>query len=585
MAHPSKRALAVGLALAAGLALASAHAAPPAGDQMDEPPAEPDDDDEAVLEFHLNPVEDLQIAIWLEDSEGNFLKDVFVTQATGKLGIGNRPGLPLFLSSWRAPYGPREMVLPIWAHRRGKTYPKIIFYDPNINNHTSLGFHEISSSAESYFCRPLTPTEDDAIVDTMTCPSPATFNSDKGKFFPDSPPSLYPPRNDLTSVTSKDSQDIASFSELNDLDAVSRATPKAGPYMLAHRVRRGDLPEGPVVAWIEVSLERDENSQWDFDREEDHWVDPKLPAYGREFLGQPAIVYRVEFDPGKKGYAAVSEYSGYADLHGKTGDLSPPDATISQSGGSGADRLRMHDKFGVTGRFGVYSHGWYAGGGDGDGDGDGGGGGGCPNLTLPPVEQLHLEAVGFDQVRASFRLPSVPAGVTLANIYAHWVTPETDDFQVSQAKDVSGIPRLCRDPDEIGCLSASPGDEISVTIDQLFGNYTYSIGITYDDTCTNRSEVAFGDVTTPVQPFQTIDGACFIATAAWGAGWTEELRALRWFRDAIMIDTPIARDLVVYYYAYGPVLAKMIREVPAARAVARLLLRPVADLALAAVRP
>ena len=121
------------------------------------------------LEFHFKPVANLQIAIWLEDEDGNFVRDVFVTQATGKLGIGNRPGLWDFLSSWRAPYGPRPMVLPVWAHRRGKTYPKLVFFDDNPNDQTSLGWHENSSSAEPYFCRPLTPDEHETIsTDTMT---------------------------------------------------------------------------------------------------------------------------------------------------------------------------------------------------------------------------------------------------------------------------------------------------------------------------------------------------------------------------------------------------------------------------------
>lgn len=579
MAYPLRKIalLAVGL----GLTIASADAAPPAetaGYEPATPAAEPSEDDEALLEFHFNPVADLQIAIWLEDTQGNFLADVFVTQATGKLGIGNRPGLPLFVSSWRAPYGPRESVLPIWAHRRGKTYPKIIFHDKNTSNHTSLGFHESSSSPETYFCRPLTPTEDDAIVDTMTCPSPATFQSDKGEFGEGLAPSVYPPRNDLTSFEEGDDAEvIKTYADLNDLDAVTRATPQPGAYMLGHRIRRGDVPDGPLVAWIEVSRERDENPDWEFDRANDHWVDPKLPAYGREFLGQPAVVYRVEFDPALEGFTTVTEYAGYADWDGATGTLHPPDSTISQSGGSGADRLQVFDKFGMTGRFGVYSHGWGAmGSGDGDGDGDGDGGGGCINADLPPVEDLRLTPIAFDQVRATFRLPAVPKKVELANLYAYWITPETNDFQTSAAKEAVGIPRLCRDPNEIDCIHAVPGDEVSVDITQLFGNYTYTIGITYDDTCTNQSAVAFADVTTPVQPFQTIDTACFVATAAWGAGWTEELRALRWFRDAFMVRQPIARDLVRYYYAYGPVLAELIREVPAARAASRMLLRPIA---------
>ncbi len=587
MAYAPRNIWLVGLGLA--LAVPPASAAPPTGGEIDDPAsapeaAEPSDDDEALLEFHFNPVADLQIAIWLEDADGNYLQDVLVTQATGKLGIANRPGLPLFVSSWRAPYGPREMVLPIWAHRRGKTYPKIIFHDANTNNHTSLGFHESSSSPETYFCRPLTPSEDAAIVDTMTCPSPATFQSDKGEFGDGLAPSVYPPRNDLTNFEEGDDAEvIKTYSDLNDLDAVTRATPQAGSYMMAYRIRRGDVPAGPLVAWIEVSLERDENPDWEFDREDDHWVDPKLPAYGREFRGQPAIVYRVEFDPEVEGYSTVTEYEGYADWDGATGTLHAPDSTISESGGGGADRLQIHDKFGQTGRFGVYSHGWGSSG-SGDGDGDGDTGGGCMDIELPAVEDLRLEPVGFDSVRATFRLPELPAGVELSNLYAHWITPETDDFQIAAAKEAPGIPRLCHDPDEIDCIAAEPGDEVSIDITQLFGNYTYSIGISYDDICTNLSEVAVGEVTTPVQPFQTIDGACFIATAAWGAGWTEELRALRWFRDEFMVNQPITRDLVTYYYAYGPVLAGMIRDVPSARAATRLMLRPVASLARTLVR-
>jgi hypothetical protein len=479
-------------------------------------------------------------------------------------------------------------VLPVWAHRRGKTYPKIVFHDANTNNHDSLGFHESSSSAETYFCRPLTPEEDLEIVDTMTCPSPATFQSDKGEAPDGFAPSVYPPRNDLTAVeTGDDDPVIATYAELNDLDSVTRATPQPGPYMLAHKLRRGDVPAGPLVAWIEVSQEWDENPDWEFDRVDDHFVDPKLSGYGREFRGQPAIVYRVEFEPGLAGYTSITEYAGFADWDGASGTLHPPDSTISESGGSGADRLQVHEKFDEFGRFGVYSHGWSnMGGGDGDGDGDGdtgGTGGGCMDYDLPAVEELRVEPIEYNSVRATFRLPEVPNGVRPSRLYAHWITPETTDFQLGSAKEASGIPRICQAPGELDCIDAKPGDEISVDITQLFGNYTYTVGISYDDACTNQSAVAISDVTTPGQPFQTIDGACFIGTAAWGAGWTEELRALRWFRDEYMLARPITHDLVRTYYAYGPVLAKLIRNVPPARAATRLLLRPVAGLARAAL--
>jgi hypothetical protein len=537
------------------------------------------DPEQALLEFHFVPTEDLQIAIWLEDAQGNFLADVFVTQATGKLGIGNRPGQPLFLSSWRAPYGPRAGALPIWAHARGRSYPRVIFFDPALADHASQGYHENTSSPESYFCRPLTPEEDEAIVDVMTCPSPSTFSTDKGRLV-EGESSPYPPRGDLTDLHERDSPDVALFAGLNDIDdidMVSGATPLPGPHMVAHRINRGAVPEGPLVAWIEVSRERDENEAWSFERE-DHTIDASVPLakYGREFLGQPAVVYRVELDPSEVGYVASLDYAGYGDLYGQSGVIYPPDATISSGDGSGADRLSVHESFGVLGRFGVYSHGW------------GSGEGACPDYTPPPVEQLEVEALAFDRVRASFELPQLPAGAEPSSLLAAWITPETDAFEFTAAKLVP-VPRLCSlsqtpgSPAEADCIDPRSDATIELEIDQLFGNYGYTIAIAYEDRCTNRSEIATVDVTTPIQEFQTIESACFVATAAWGVPWAEELRALRWLRDAYMIGHPIADDLVRAYEAYGPVLAKLIRDVPPARAAARLLLRPVARVAMLVV--
>ena len=123
------------------------------------------DDDDVLLEIHYEPVPDLQIAIWVTDAEGNFVQDVFVTQSTGTLGIGNRPGRWDFLSSWRFPYGPRPQVLPVWAHARGKTYPALIFHDDDPGDENSLGWHENSSSSEPYHCRPLTAVEQENLLE------------------------------------------------------------------------------------------------------------------------------------------------------------------------------------------------------------------------------------------------------------------------------------------------------------------------------------------------------------------------------------------------------------------------------------
>ena len=63
-----------------------------------------------------------------------------------------------------------------------------------------------------------------------------------------------------------------------------------------------------------------------------------------------------------------------------------------------------------------------------------------------------------------------------------------------------------------------PGQPTTVELQSLWGNYTYQIGVTYKDKCGNRSELVAATVTTESQKFQQVEGFCFLATAAFGAG-------------------------------------------------------------------
>jgi len=551
-------------------------------------------EEEALLEFNFEPVPDLQIAIWLEDTEGNYIKTVYVTQATGKLGIGNRPGLWNFLSSWRFPYGPRPNVLPVWAHRRGQTYPKLVFHDPKDAYQDSLGWHEGTSSDETYFCRPLTASEHEMMLDIMSCPSPNTFHSDKGKFDPDGDISYYPPRNDILEVDpSKDSDDVGSFADLNDLDAVTGATPAGNKSaMQIGRVGRDEAGDGPLVAFIEVSLEHDENSNWDFDRENDHYVDQRLASYGIEWLGQPSIVYSVEFDPGEEGWFGVTQYAGYGDLEGTSGELTPPDGTISTNGGSGADRLRQFSREGESMRFGLYSNGWGPASGDGDGDGDGGdgdggdgdgdNGNGCTLGPMPPPEDLEVVSDSFDRVALEFTVPqSLDPDIEITKVNAYYqvgdnpITPENLTQSLTQEFSV------CDD----GCdMSLKPGDRASVEVDALFGDYTYQFAITYEDRCTVESLLSGQEVTTPRQDFAKIDTFCFVATAAWGGNWFNQVAALRGARDRFLSRFTLGRASIRFYYAYGPTVADLIAPNAYARATARVVLEPIAQVAELATR-
>ena len=561
------------LAAAALLALLPARAA--AGDDL-------------PIELHFKPVPGVQIAIWLEDRDGNFAGDLYVTQATGKLGIGNRPGIWNFLSSWRAPYGPRTSVLPVWAHRRGKTYPRLAFHDPY--HHTSLGFHEATSSAENYHCRPLTAAEHDVIsVDTMTCPSPNVFRTDKGQF-DGANTSVYPPRNDILEVTPSDAPEVAQLASLNELDAVTAATPIGDqPEYVAALIPPELAANGPLTAFIEVSLEHDENASYQYDRDNDHFVDPTLSSYGVEYLGQPSVVYKVQFDPDVEGFRGTSDYAGYADWDGQTGALHPPDATISTADGSGADRLRKYTLHGETFRFGVYSYGEVvdptgnsdessgeAGtGGDSasagtsdDDDGDDGWGH-CDARTLLPVQDLSLEAMSFDKVRVHYTLPAQDPEFEL---YKFRVYSLTGDTPLTAANLGSAFEH----PIDLATIVAT-GDTGAVELDMLWGNYTYQIGVQYDDRCGNASELATATITTPAQKFQQVEGLCFLATAAYGAPWAVQVQALRWFRDATLAASPLGRDLVRFYYAHSPPLADVVRHQPLLRGMVRVVLQPVTD--------
>ncbi len=554
---------------------------------------------DVLLEFHFKPVPNLQIAIWLENAQGQWVRDVFVTQATGKLGIGNRSGRWDFLSSWRAPYGPRPMVLPIWAHRRGKTYPKLIFFDSSIMDHDSLGWHENSSSAEPYFCRPLAEAENQTIsTDTMTCPSPAVFKTDKGTFDPDDV-AYYPPRNDIMDVHEQnDSPYVAMFAAMNDLDAVTGATPQGHePTKITVMVPAELVTGDNLIANIEVSLEHDENDSYQFTRE-DHFIDPRLATYGVEYFGQPSVIYRVELDASQQGFQGTSEYAGYGEWSGMTGTLHAPDATISGDAGSGADRLSLYSKNGQTFRFGVYSHGTLAGSGetgttddggestgsDGDGSTDTGGDtgsepgwGDCSIRQLPALLSLELDDKAFDTVLASFIVPDLPNDTRLSRFRVYYTTADEplNDDSLSRALE---HPSFSAD-------SAAPGEHVELEIGQLFGNYEYQFALRYEDDCANKSGISTSHIRTPPQKFQQVEGFCFVATAAYGAPWMYEVRALRWFRDAYLRWFALGPAMIGFYYAYSPSLAQVIQAEPLLRAAVRGFVQPIADTARLATRP
>lgn len=546
--------------------------------------------DSIVLELYYKPSADLQIAVWLEDDKGKHFRDLFITQATGRLGIGNRPGIWNFLSSWRAPYGPRPSVLPVWAHRRDVTYPKVIFHDNDTTD--SLGFHERTSSKENYFCRPLTATEQRNILDTMTCPSPQVFQTDKGRFDPGGKTSVYPPRNDLSEFEAKaDHADAKRFDRVNDLDSISGATPSGEQLQrIALTLSRAQLAErgitGKMTAWIEVNLERDENDNYKYSRDKDHFVDRRLKDYGVPYLGQPAVSYRVQFDPRKSGVYSTQKYAGYASWKGANGKLLPPDDSISDTPGSGAGRLLDFELEKNQGRFAIKVN---AGSSSGSGSGKNGptDNHDCSENALKPVQDLEARALAFDRVELSFRVPQTKGdNFAVGKVRAHYQhATKAKEFDLGKAVEASSIPPMCGHAGTEGktgdeCMSLTPGGKQKVLVDSLWGNYTYTFAVAYEDRCGKGSSIKKIELTTPKQEYQQLESFCFVATAAYGASWVDKVWALRRFRDDVLRPSTLGNDLIHFYYSYGPALAKIIDSHELLRSEARHLLAPMAKLAL-----
>ena len=83
-----------------------------------------------VIKADFTPIADKfepQIVMWVEDSAGHYIDTIFMTEQTGRFGLGNRPGRYDFNSGPGWPYGRRSNVFPVWSHRHGMTFPQVGF--------------------------------------------------------------------------------------------------------------------------------------------------------------------------------------------------------------------------------------------------------------------------------------------------------------------------------------------------------------------------------------------------------------------------------------------------------------------------
>ena len=521
--------------LAAGLLLVPAPAASAGGGEMCR-----------VVDVAFTPSDDLQIVVWIEDTAGNFVETLYITELTGRRGMGNRPGRFDFNSAWRWPYGRRITTFPIWAHRHGQDWPMVYFQNDDAEhraeNDLSHPFNE--SSIEAFYCRPL--REGEVAWDTQTCAS--MVYTDKGRLSP-TEDSLYPPRADASYDPLVDDPSVAELDELNPFDAVSAATPIGGvPFALSWSMPV-DLPHGDYVLWVETSKEFDHNGTYN----PETYPEPTgilYGDYGAPYRGQPSVVYQVPFTVGVgSSIGTATAYAGYGDPDGVDGDVRPPDDTIDVDvPGSGAQRFLT---------------------------------------TIEDDGEYRVKVTArteFDDVAPAAPEEGEVLDVTATSATIAFVEPGDDGLMGAvdgyEVRYLAGTPIteenfLDAAPAAVTMVPDTGGVRQETTLANLLPQTTYYVGIRAYDDCKNYGPLAVIELTTAERQTGEVD-ACFVATAAYGSLLANDVEMLRHVRDGVLRTNVVGELLVEAYYTFGPVLAGLVGESEDLRGVARAVLQPVA---------
>ncbi|MBS1121138.1 MAG: Fibronectin type domain protein [Deltaproteobacteria bacterium] len=481
-----------------------------------------------------------QIVAWIEDTSGNYLDTIYITQLTGTFGIGNRPGRFDFNSGPNWPYGRRPTVFPVWSHRHGLSWDEVVFQNADESN---LSHPFNNSSREAHFCRPLMPTEE--AWDAVTCASQAY--TDKGVLKPGGNKSFYPPRNDVARAT-PDDPSVDMYDVLNPFDAVSQATPPAGtPATISWPVPE-TLPFGDYVLFVEVSREFDMNASYN----ETVFAPPDgIPwaEYGLPYRGQPSVVYKMPFALNAASTTAlVSDYLGYGDPDGVDGNVRAPDDTITTNvPGSGAARLQLVSRDNSTYRVRLVSK---------------------PQVDFdPPAGPGALQLVTSTSRDATIGFVAPGDDGTVGKVTKY-------EIRMLAGQDMTA------ETFETGTLVTTPvvpviaGTPQSFRLDGLLPETDYSVGIRAFDDCRNTGEVSVLSFTTAPRDVGDVD-ACFIATAAYGSVMASDVELLRHFRDSLLRKTVLGELAVETYYTFGPAVSGVVGESDLLRATAREVLRPI----------
>jgi hypothetical protein len=492
----------------------------------------------------FTPTDNLQIVAWLENATGQYVDTLYITQKTGRFGMGNRPGRHDFNTGSAGgdtfPYGRRDQTFPVWAHRHGKQFQLVVFQNGDDDN-LSHPFGQSSPETPPPYCRPIQPNEME--FDSGTCAS-ATF-TDKGMF--SSTVSYYPPRSDLQRRP-EDSPSVDLFRSSNPFDAVSRATPAAGVPTTASWAAPQSVDYGNYVLYLEASKTYDFNATYNATT---YPAPTGIPwaEYGKPWRGQPSIIYRVPFTLAMTATSGTTDtYVGYGDPNGEAGTLNPPDATITtDTPGSGASRMQL-----VADGSSMY------------------------RVRVRTKAELDSTAPAAVTGAAIADVSSTTADIAFNASGDDGTTGQLTGYDI---RIRAGSPITAANFDEATPISVevpagAPGAAQTVELAGLLPETEYWVAIRPYDNCFNHGELTVLQFSTLEREVAAVDW-CFVATAAYGSVMANDISMLRHARDSLLRSTVLGELAVATYYTFGPAAAAVIGESDLLRASARAILAPI----------
>jgi hypothetical protein len=556
-----------------------------------------------ALEFRFTPTARAQMAIWIESPDGTFLRTVGITQSVTFRGIGNRPGASQMNSGFRWPYGRREGVLPIWAHRRAAApgalqFPRVIF-----QNRDSEGFASRTSddsTPDNYFCLSFNSatTRKDAL-DAVSCAT--QFNSDKGRFVNTddlangyaepveinnqgqmralSATSLYPPRRDLQPCNGcVDYPDTRTFDSqtrmvMPDIDTVTMATPPGAMQQSVLFTIPSDWQVGDYVALLEVNVEGDYDQAFNdvsypTPTQPDGRWDSWAIESGYPYRGQPSVLYKVPFTLGVSATYKTSTPAGYGDVSGfgdNGGAVHQMDGQIVDdpvmATGHGADRLMLVSPSDYRVSVGVR-------------DSDI-----CQTADVPGVPTGVVAEHSTDEKHSHqwgdlrFVVPSAPRGIDKYEVrFSDSPITEGDMTSFTRAQ-----PAKAANTEEsmlVVPATVTSGSVVDVNFGGMQPSKEYWVAVRAVDKCNVSGPFAVATLKTTRINFTQLSG-CFVATAAYGSALAPGIQAMRQVRDDLRRRSDVFATAADVYYQAGPAAAALIAKSDLTRAIVRTLLAPV----------